>query len=90
MRFARPLCYLHGGAKGSGQITPEGKQRIAKAHWKHGYFTKEAVAERIRERRELKEYGVPLRYYPHKRERAPQRRDPVTGRFTRWRVCVRR
>jgi hypothetical protein len=28
-RFGRPLCYLHGGAKGSGQVTPEGKRRIA-------------------------------------------------------------
>jgi hypothetical protein len=42
-QFGRPLCYLHGEAKGSGKITPDGKRRIAQAQLKHGYFTKEAV-----------------------------------------------
>jgi hypothetical protein len=28
-RIGRPLCCLHGDAKGSGQVTPEGKRRIA-------------------------------------------------------------
>lgn len=33
-------CKLHGG-KSTGPKTEEGKQRIAKAHFKHGLYTKE-------------------------------------------------
>jgi hypothetical protein len=38
-------CYLHGG-KSTGPRTPEGLERSRKANWKHGYYSREAIAQR--------------------------------------------
>src|SRR5277367_2646595 len=38
-------CRLHGG-KSTGPRTPEGRQRIAQANLKHGYYAKAARQER--------------------------------------------
>ena len=38
-------CRLHGG-KSTGARTPEGRQRIAQANLKHGYYAQEARQER--------------------------------------------
>ncbi len=38
-------CKLHGG-KSTGPKTLEGIERIKKAHFKHGMFTREAIRER--------------------------------------------
>ena len=38
-------CRLHGG-KSTGARTPEGRQRIAQANLKHGYYAKAARQER--------------------------------------------
>jgi|GEM_PF-1653444 hypothetical protein len=38
-------CRMHGGAS-TGARTPEGIERIRKAHWKTGYFSKQAITER--------------------------------------------
>jgi hypothetical protein len=40
-------CKLHGG-KSTGSRTPEGLERSRRANWKHGYFSREAKAERSR------------------------------------------
>lgn len=39
------VCRVHGG-KSTGPKTPEGKARVAAAHLKHGYYTKENVERR--------------------------------------------
>src|SRR5215831_10267524 len=40
-------CKLHGG-KSTGPRTPEGLARSRRANWKHGHFSREAKAERLR------------------------------------------
>jgi hypothetical protein len=40
-------CKLHGG-KSTGPRTPEGLERSRRANWKHGHFSREAKAERLR------------------------------------------
>jgi hypothetical protein len=40
-------CRLHGG-KSTGPRTPEGLERSRRANWKHGYYSREAKAERSR------------------------------------------
>jgi hypothetical protein len=42
-------CKLHGG-KSTGPRTPEGLERSKRARWKHGYYSREAKAERSRVR----------------------------------------
>src|SRR5262249_52687788 len=42
-------CKLHGG-KSTGPRTPEGLERSRRANWKHGYYSREAKAERSRVR----------------------------------------
>ncbi len=49
--FGKGLCYKHGGAKGSGKITPEGRKRIAEANYRHGRYTAEGQA-RLKEERQ--------------------------------------
>src|SRR5262244_1597768 len=39
-------CKLHGG-KSTGPRTPLGLQRSRRANWKHGYYSREAKAERV-------------------------------------------
>ncbi|KMO11906.1 hypothetical protein SQ03_25815 [Methylobacterium platani JCM 14648] len=38
-------CYRHGGAS-TGAKTPEGRERAARANWKHGRYTARAIALR--------------------------------------------
>ena len=54
-------CHNHGGAS-TGQRTKEGRQRVSKAHLKHGHFTKDkklaraegaAIERKLRARRKL-------------------------------------
>src|SRR5262249_8924067 len=40
-------CKLHGG-KSTGPRTPEGLERSRRANWKHGYYSREAKADRSR------------------------------------------
>jgi hypothetical protein len=40
-------CKLHGG-KSTGPRTPQGLERSMRANWKHGHFSREAKAERLR------------------------------------------
>jgi len=40
-------CKVHGG-KSTGPRTPEGLERSRRANWKHGYYSREAKAERSR------------------------------------------
>ena len=42
-------CKLHGG-KSTGPRTPLGLERSRRANWKHGYYSREAKAERSRVR----------------------------------------
>jgi len=42
-------CRVHGG-KSTGPRTPKGLERSRRANWKHGYFSREAKAERSRVR----------------------------------------
>jgi hypothetical protein len=42
-------CKVHGG-KSTGPRTPEGIERSRRANWKHGYYSREAKAERSRVR----------------------------------------
>src|ERR1035438_762251 len=42
-------CRMHGGAS-TGPRTPEGLDRARRAHWKHGLYSSENVAERKRAR----------------------------------------
>src|SRR5215471_3554978 len=42
-------CKLHGG-KSTGPRTPQGLERSRRANWKHGHFSWEAKAERLRVR----------------------------------------
>jgi hypothetical protein len=46
-------CKVHGG-KSTGPRTPEGLARSRRANWKHGYFSREAKAERSRVRQYLR------------------------------------
>src|SRR5438445_6454989 len=56
-------CKVHGG-KSTGPRTPEGLERSRRANWKHGYYSREAKAERSRVRaailavRNLRDYSV--------------------------------
>ena len=45
MKAPNGRCRLHGG-KSTGARTPEGRQRIAQANLKHGYYAKAARQER--------------------------------------------
>ena len=54
-------CHNHGGAS-TGPRTKEGRQRVSKAHLKHGHFTKDkklarakgaAIEQKLRARRKL-------------------------------------
>src|SRR5262249_13360717 len=42
-------CKVHGG-RSTGPRTPEGLERSRRANWKHGYYSREAKAERSRVR----------------------------------------
>jgi hypothetical protein len=42
-------CKVDGG-KSTGPRTPEGLERSKRARWKHGYYSREAKAERLRVR----------------------------------------
>jgi hypothetical protein len=42
-------CKVHGG-KSTGPRTPEGLERSRRANWKHGYYSRQAKAERSRVR----------------------------------------
>lgn len=42
-------CFSHGG-RSTGARTPSGKVRAAAANFKHGRYTKETIAERLRSR----------------------------------------
>jgi hypothetical protein len=46
-------CKFHGG-KSTGPRTPEGLERSRRANWKHGYYSREAKAERSRLREALR------------------------------------
>jgi hypothetical protein len=50
-------CKVHGG-KSTGPRTPEGLERSKRANWKHGYYSREAKAERQR----VKAAAMVLRY----------------------------
>ena len=50
-------CRLHGG-KSTGPRTPGGLERSKRANWKHGYYSREANAERQR----VKAAAMLLRY----------------------------
>jgi hypothetical protein len=50
-------CKVHGG-KSTGPRTPEGLERSKRANWKHGYYSREAKAERQR----VKAAAMLLRY----------------------------
>jgi hypothetical protein len=50
-------CKFHGG-KSTGPRTPEGLERSKRANWKHGYYSREAKAERQR----VKAAAMLLRY----------------------------
>ena len=52
-------CRMHGGAS-TGPKTPEGIERIRRAQLKHGWYTKEAQAERLRSRRLMREVRAAL------------------------------
>jgi hypothetical protein len=39
---------VQGGGKSTGPRTPEGLERSRRANWKHGYYSREAKAERSR------------------------------------------
>jgi hypothetical protein len=56
-------CKFHGG-KSTGPRTPEGLERSRRANWKHGYYSREAKAERSRVRE------APLEREPIDRVRA--------------------
>jgi hypothetical protein len=51
-------CKFHGG-KSTGPRTPEGLERSKRANWKHGYYSREAKAERQR----VKAAAMLLRYF---------------------------
>ena len=55
-------CKVHGG-KSTGPRTPEGLERSRRANWKHGYYSREAKAERSRLRAAI----LVLRYAPRQR-----------------------
>jgi hypothetical protein len=46
-------CHLHGG-KSTGPRTPEGLERSRKANWKHGHYSREAIAQRREARATLR------------------------------------
>src|SRR5262245_45184537 len=46
-------CKVHGG-KSTGPRTPKGLERSRRANWKHGYYSREAKAERSRVRAAMK------------------------------------
>lgn len=56
-------CRFHGG-KSTGPKTEEGRQKISQAHYKHGLYTNDAMAERryfsqlVQEWRESLKYGL--------------------------------
>src|SRR5262245_33561442 len=59
-------CKVHGG-KSTGPRTPEGLERSRRANWKHGYYSREAKAERSRVRA-----GILKEYFVNQRSRADQ------------------
>ena len=52
-------CRLHGG-KSTGPKTPEGKLKSARANYKHGYYTNEAIFRRKVLRSNIKEWHEEL------------------------------
>jgi hypothetical protein len=50
-------CKVHGG-KSTGPRTPEGLERSRRANWKHGYYSREAKAERSRVGRQYLRSGI--------------------------------
>ncbi|MCP4473671.1 MAG: hypothetical protein GY821_03705 [Gammaproteobacteria bacterium] len=56
-------CRLHGG-KSTGAKTVEGRQRLAEVNLTHGYYTKEAKAERQYLRQLLTDMSACLTSYP--------------------------
>ena len=52
-------CYLHSG-KSTGPITDEGRQRIAKAHFKHGRRSKSYLQQRYDLKAELRSIEADL------------------------------
>jgi hypothetical protein len=46
----RPISRQSRGGKSTGPRTPEGLERSKRARWKHGYYSREAKAERSRVR----------------------------------------
>ena len=55
--MANGRCRMHGGPS-TGPRTPEGKERLRKASWKHGRYSAATIAERRRTaaaRRELRD-----------------------------------
>ncbi len=51
-------CRLHGGLS-TGPKTEEGRRRIAKAQWKHGYYSKESVEKRREWKKAREAAGLP-------------------------------
>jgi len=77
--LGRRLCQHHGGGRGSGQVTREGMERIRRAQWKHGYFTRANVEQRSMIYEDRKRLGIPTRA---SWKLNPQPRD-ARGRFCR-------
>lgn len=60
--MANGRCRLHGG-KCRGPVTPEGLERSRKANWKHGFYSKESIAEKRRVKNLLKKTKELLRRF---------------------------
>src|SRR2546430_7513060 len=75
-------CKVHGG-KSTGPRTPEGLERSRRANWKHGYYSREAKAERSRVRAAILA-GRHLR--DRSRGRIRTTPDHLSGR-TDWHRC---
>lgn len=56
--MANGRCRLHGGLS-TGPKTEEGRRRIAKAQWKHGYYSKESVEKRREWKKAREAAGLP-------------------------------
>ncbi len=82
------------GSQATGPRTPEGRQKISEANWKHGRYSNQEIARRKsiqKARAELREdmQGQTITAYLSMRGRGgkrrppkePRLRDPHTGRF---------
>ena len=78
----RPLCHVHGGAKGSGKQSAAGLKRIAEANTKHGHYTAEAVEERRELRETRTALGIRTRSWRPGRDVSQQPRGS-DGKFRR-------